>query len=93
MLWLFLYRYVLEREIGDLGEVIRARNPKRIPVVMSREEVKAVLGHLQGDKWLMASLMYGAGLRLMECLRLRIQDIDFVRWKNPKTGEEGRHHR
>ncbi|MDH7498791.1 MAG: integron integrase, partial [candidate division NC10 bacterium] len=76
---LFLYRYVVNREIGDLGEVIRARNPKRIPVVMSREEVKAVLGHLQGDKWLMASLMYGAGLRLMECLRLRIQDINFVR--------------
>jgi integron integrase len=76
---LFLYRHVLDREIGDLGEVIRARNPKRIPVVMSREEVKAVLGHLQGDKWLMASLMYGAGLRLMECLRLRVQDLDFAR--------------
>jgi integron integrase len=76
---LFLYRHVLDREIGDLGEVIRARNPKRIPVVMSRMEVKGVLGHLQGDKWLMASLMYGAGLRLMECLRLRVQDLDFAR--------------
>src|SRR4030043_813607 len=76
---LFLYRYVLDRKIGDLGEVIRARKPRHIPVVMTRDEVKAVLGHLNGDKWLMANLMYGAGLRLMECLRLRIQDIDFAR--------------
>jgi len=78
---LFLYRHVLEREIGDLGEVIRARKPKRIPVVMTHEEVKAVLDQLTGDKWLMASLMYGAGLRLMECLRLRVQDIDFSRYE------------
>jgi len=76
---LFLYRNVLGREIGDLGEVIRARKPRRLPVVMTREEVKAVLGHLQGDKWLMGMVMYGAGLRLMECLRLRVQDIDFSR--------------
>lgn len=76
---LFLYRHVLGREIGDLGEVIRARKPVRLPVVMTRDEVKAVLANLSGDKWLMASLMYGAGLRLMECLRLRVQDIDFSR--------------
>jgi integron integrase len=76
---LFLYRHVLGREIGDLGEVIRARKSKRLPVVMTREEVKAVLANLAGDKWLMASLMYGAGLRLMECLRLRVQDLDFSR--------------
>src|SRR4030067_187838 len=76
---LFLYRYVLDRKVGDLGEVIRARKPHHIPVVMTREEVKAVLAQLNGDKWLMASLMYGAGLRLMECLRLRVQDIDFSR--------------
>ncbi|KPK42030.1 MAG: integrase [Phycisphaerae bacterium SG8_4] len=75
---LFLYRHVLNRKIGDLGEIIRARKPKRLPVVMTREEVKLVLSHLRGDKWLMASLMYGAGLRLMECLRLRIQNIDFA---------------
>lgn len=72
---LFLYRYVLDREIGDFGEVIRARKSIRMPVVMTREEVKAVLNHLTGNKWLMASLMYGAGLRLMECLRLRVQDV------------------
>ncbi len=76
---LFLYRHVLGREVGDLGEVIRARKPKRLPVVMTRDEVKAVLANLSGDKWLMASLMYGAGLRLMECLRLRVQDLDFSR--------------
>jgi integron integrase len=76
---LFLYRHVLGREVGDLGEVIRARKPKRLPVVMTREEIKAVLANLYSDKWLMASLMYGAGLRLMECLRLRVQDLDFSR--------------
>lgn len=75
---LFLYRHILGREIGNLGEVIRARKPKRLPVVMTREEVKAVLTSLQGDKWLMASLMYGAGLRLMECLRLRVQEVDIA---------------
>ena len=74
---LFLYRYVLKCEVGDLGDVVRARKPKRLPVVMARDEVKAVLGQLSGDRWLMASLMYGAGLRLMECLGLRVQDIDF----------------
>lgn len=76
---LFLYRHVLGREIGDLGDVIRARKPKRLPVVMSREEVKLVLDNLSGDKWLAASLMYGTGMRLMECLKLRVQDIDFFR--------------
>ncbi|MBU2056102.1 MAG: integron integrase [Proteobacteria bacterium] len=85
---LFLYRYVLDREIGDLGEVIRARKPKHVPVVMTREKVKAVLNHLTGDKWLMASLMYGAGLRLMECLRLRVQDVDFNR--NEITVRDGK---
>lgn len=76
---LFLYRHILEREIGQLGDVVRARKSRHIPVVMTREEVKAVLGQLTGDKKLMASLMYGTGLRLMECLRLRVQDIDFGR--------------
>ncbi len=74
---LFLYRHVLGREVGDLGDVIRARKPTRLPVVMTKEEVKTVLKNLTGSKRLMAYLMYGGGLRLMECLRLRIQDIDF----------------
>jgi integron integrase len=74
---LFLYRHVLGREIGALEGLIRARKSRHLPVVMTREEVKGVLSHLSGDKWLMASLMYGAGLRLLECLRLRLQDVDF----------------
>lgn len=74
---LFLYRHVIGREVGDLGEVVRARKPKRLPVVMTVEEVKTVLAQLTGPKWLMVALMYGTGLRLMECLRLRVQDIDF----------------
>jgi integron integrase len=77
--FLFFYHHVIGRNVGDLGEVIRARKPERLPVVMTREEVKAVLANLAGEKRLMASLMYGAGLRLMECLRLRVQDIDFSR--------------
>ena len=76
---LFLYRHVLGREIGTLGDLIRARKARRLPVVLTRDEVRAVLGRLDGDMALMASLMYGAGLRLMECLRLRVQDIDFSR--------------
>ena len=76
---LFLYRHVIGREVGDLGELIRARRPLRVPVVMTRDEVKAVLAQMSGDRWLMASLMYGAGLRLTECLSPRVQDIDFGR--------------
>jgi integron integrase len=76
---LFLYRHVIGREVGDLGDLIRARRPLRVPVVMTRDEVKAVLAPMSGDRWLMASLMYGAGLRLTECLCLRVQDIDFGR--------------
>jgi integron integrase len=74
---LFLYRRVLKRDVGDLGEVIRARRPRHLPVVMTREEVQSVLGRMEGETWILACLMYGAGLRLTECLRLRVQDIDF----------------
>ncbi len=75
---LFLYRHVLGRPIGNLGEVVRARRPTRLPVVLTRPEVKGLLGQLEADRWLMASLMYGAGLRLMECLRLRVHDVDLA---------------
>ncbi|MBC8236559.1 integron integrase [bacterium] len=74
---LFLYRYVLGRKVKDLGNVIRARKPVRLPVVMTVEEASAVLFKMSDEHKLMASLLYGAGLRLMECLRLRVQDIDF----------------
>jgi integron integrase len=76
---LFFFRNVMNSPVGDIGEVIRAKKPKRLPIVMSRQEVRAVLTELKSDKWLAASLMYGTGLRLMECLELRVQDIDFSR--------------
>jgi integron integrase len=76
---LFLYREVLALPIGWVDDVERAKRPKRLPVVFTREEVRAVLGHLRGEAWLMASLLYGSGLRLMECVRLRVKDVDFAR--------------
>jgi len=74
---LFLYRHVLKRDVGDLGDVIRARKAKHLPVVMTREEVRSVLDRMKGETRLIACLMYGAGLRISECLRLRVHDIDF----------------
>ncbi len=74
---LFLYRDVLKRELGWVNNVERAKKPERLPVVFSKQEVESILLRLEGTKWLMASLLYGSGLRLMECLRLRVKDIDF----------------
>ena len=74
---LFLYKEVLKHEIGWLQKVERAKKPPKLPVVLSRAEVKQVFGHLHGVPKLMAGLLYGSGLRLMECVRLRIKDIDF----------------
>lgn len=74
---MFLYREVLGIEVGWLQGLQQAKKPERIPVVLTPEEAKRVLGRLPEDKWLMASLLYGAGLRLMECVRLRVKDVDF----------------
>jgi integron integrase len=74
----FLYRHVLGQNLGWLEDVVRAKRPQRLPVVLTRAEVKALLGALDGVHWIMASLLYGAGLRLLECLRLRVKDIDFA---------------
>jgi integron integrase len=74
---LFLYREVLDRDIPWMEGLVRAKAPKRLPVVMTRQEVQAVLGELSGPVRLMATLMYGGGLRLQECCRLRVKDIDF----------------
>ena len=74
---LFLYQEVLRQEIGWLDDVVCAKKPKRLPVILSREEVKAVLNGLSGAKRVMAHLLYGSGLRLMECLRLHVKDVDF----------------
>lgn len=74
---LFLYREVLGVALPWLDNIHRAKKPKRLPVVLSRAEVMAILAHLEGTPWLIASLLYGAGLRLTECLRLRAKDVDF----------------
>lgn len=74
---LFLYREVLQIDLPLIDGVERAKRPQRIPVVLTSEEVKRVLAGLSGTHHLMASLLYGAGLRLMECVRLRVKDLDF----------------
>jgi integron integrase len=75
---LFLYREVLGRQLPWLDDIVRAKKPRRLPVVLTREEVAAVLGHLDGAPRLMAMLLYGSGLRLLECARLRVKDVDFA---------------
>ena len=74
---LFLYREVLELDVPWLDGVVRAKRPQRLPIVLTRDEVRAVFRPLQGVSRLMASLLYGSGLRLLECCRLRVQDVDF----------------
>jgi len=76
---LFLYRDVLAVELPWLDNVEQAKTPKRLPVVLNRDEIQAILSRLDGTPWLIASLLYGTGMRIMECLRLRVQDIDFKR--------------
>ncbi|HET7291881.1 MAG TPA: integron integrase [Vicinamibacteria bacterium] len=76
---LFLYREVLGREVSGLEKVVRAKQPVRVPLVLSREEVAGVLAQLQGTILLMAALLYGSGLRLLECARLRVKDVDLDR--------------
>jgi integron integrase len=75
---LFLYREVLNKDIGYVNGAVRAKRPHRLPVVLTRQEVRSILSVLNGSDWLMALLLYGAGLRLMKCLRLRVKDIDFT---------------
>ena len=76
---LFLYRYVLKKEIDDLGPIIRAQKHRHLPVVLSKDEVRQVVSQLSGERRLIASLLYGTGMRLMECLQLRIKDVDLSR--------------
>ena len=73
---MFLYREVLQIPMAWPAGAARAKVPTRLPVVLTREEVRAVLARLEGTTWLMAALLYGAGLRLLECLRLRVKDVD-----------------
>lgn len=76
---LFLYKEVLAIDLPWLDNVEQAKTPKRLPVVLNRDEIQAVLSRLTGTHWLIASLLYGTGMRIMECLRLRVQDIDVKR--------------
>jgi integron integrase len=76
---LFLYREVLEQDLPWLENVEKAKAPKRLPVVLTQTEVQSVLARLTGTHWLVAGLLYGAGLRIMEALRLRVKDVEFSR--------------
>ncbi len=89
---LFLYKEVLKKDIGWLDGVERAKKPSRLPVVLTRSEVKRIFEHLRGTPRLMAGLLYGSGLRLMECVRLRVKDVDFgytqIVVRNGKGGKD-----
>jgi integron integrase len=74
---LFLYRNVLKIDPPWIENIVRARQPKRLPTVLSREEVAALLARLEGTVQLIVLLLYGTGMRILECLRLRVQDVDF----------------
>jgi integron integrase len=88
---LFLYRHVLDRELEGLDAVVRAQVGRTLPVVLTRDEVRTMPDHLHGTRRLQATLLYGAGLRLMECLRLRVKDLDFAR--SQLTIRQGKGHR
>ena len=87
----FLYKQVLNRELGDFGNMERAKRPKKLPVVLAKEETDRVLTVMSGTNALMAKLLYGCGLRLMECLRLRVMDVEFNR--NQVTVRDGKGHK
>ena len=75
---LFLYRYVLEKELQGPIDAIRAKEPKHLPSVLTKQEAFKVIGYLTGTQQLMAKVLYGSGLRLLECIRLRVKDVDFA---------------
>jgi len=75
----FLYRQVLHLPLGKMESFVRAKRPKNLPIVLTKAEVQSVLKHMKGVPWLVAVLLYGAGLRLLECLTLRVKDVDFER--------------
>ena len=86
---LFLYRDVLERDFGWLDDVVRAKKPKRLPTVFTAREAEAIIAELTGVRWLMGMLIYGGGLRVAECLRSRVKDLDFERLENTVRDAKG----
>lgn len=74
----FLYQHILRRPLSDLDGFVRGKRPQRLPVVLSRTEIGQLLAHMHGTNGLMASLLYGTGMRLMDCIRLRVKDTDFA---------------
>lgn len=86
---LFLYRHVLEIKLPWIQDVVRAKRPVRVPTVLSRAEVQDLLAVMEGRSALIARLLYGTGMRLRECLRLRIQDVDFGRNEITVRGGKG----
>ncbi len=76
---LFLYREILKVDLPWMNNVVRAKRSRRIPVVLSPDEVRRLLAMMDGQAWLMSALLYGTGMRLMECVRLRVKDVDFAR--------------
>jgi len=90
---LFFYREVLGRPVGHLADLVPARKPRRLPVVLTRAEVRSVLGQLGGRPRLVAALLYGAGLRLLEGLALRVKDVDFGQRQLTVRGGKGENSR
>jgi len=90
---LFLYRDVLKQYLPYVSQIERAQKPKRLPVVFTRDETERIMANLEGGYWLIGALLYGSGLRLMECLRLRVKDLDFTYGQvtvRDGKGEKGR---
>jgi integron integrase len=85
---LFLYREVLRIDLPWMETMVRAKRSQHVPTVLAREEVHALLAQMEGRPWLLASLLYGTGMRLMECMRLRVKDVDFAR--NEITVRDGK---
>ena len=91
---LFLYREVLEKELPWMEGMVRAKRPARVPVALTQTEVRALLGQLDGTRWLATSLLYATGMRLLEGLRLRVKDVDFERREiTVRDGKGGRDRR
>jgi len=88
----FLYKVVLEQPLGDVKNLVRAKSPRKLPVILTADEVRMVLRELNGVQWLATCLMYGSGLRLMACLRLRVMNLDFphraIHVRNGKGGKD-----